>query len=162
MRPVHRQERPVRAQSDLLLPAPDPLDPAQWRSSGDVGAPGGDDAVGAVRKPARRSRKSGTSPTARSLARLRADGWLAEVVERWNPHARVRNDLFGFIDVLAIRGGEVLGVQATSRDNVAARVAKIGDHANVGAVRKAGIRLEVHGWGKMASGRWELRCVDVS
>lgn len=162
MRPVREIERRVPDDMPDLLPPADPLDPGAWSPRGDVGAPGDDDAVGAVRKPARRGRKSGPSPTARSLARLRADGWLAEVVERWNPHARVRNDLFGFIDVLAIRGGEVLGVQATSRDNVAARVAKIGDHANVGAVRKAGIRLEVHGWGKMASGRWECLVLDVS
>ena len=102
------------------------------------------------------------TPTQRTLKHLRDAGYLAEVVERWIPGANIRRDLFGFVDVLAIRDGEVLGVQATSRDNVAARIAKIAEHPNVGHVRKAGIRLEVHGWGKMASGRWELRCVDVS
>lgn len=102
------------------------------------------------------------TPTQRTLKHLRDAGYLAEVVERWIPGANIRRDLFGFVDVLAIRDGEVLGVQATSRDNVASRVSKIAEHPNVGQVRKAGIRLEVHGWGKMASGRWELRCVDVS
>jgi hypothetical protein len=102
------------------------------------------------------------SPTQRTLAKLRAEGWLAQVVERWVPQARKRIDLFGFIDVLAVRPGEVLGVQSTSRTNVAGRLAKIADHENIGAVREAGIRLEVHGWGKMASGRWECRVVDVS
>jgi len=28
-----------------------------------------------------------TSPTQRSLAWLRARGYIAQVVERWNPHA---------------------------------------------------------------------------
>ncbi len=102
------------------------------------------------------------TPTQRTLKHLRESGYLAEVVERWIPGANIRKDLFGFVDVLAVKEGEVLGVQATSRDNVASRVSKIAEHPNVGPVRKAGIRLEVHGWGKMASGRWELRCVDVS
>src|SRR3546814_2519291 len=58
------------------------------------------------------------SPTARTLAKLRADGWLAWVVEKWIPQTRKRSDLFGFIDILALRDGEVLAVQATSRSNV--------------------------------------------
>ena len=84
------------------------------------------------------------------------------MVERWNPHARVRNDLFGFIDVLAIRDNEVLGVQSTSGSNMASRVTKIGEHELVGTVRQAGIRIVVHGWRKAANGRWTLREVDCS
>ena len=103
-----------------------------------------------------------SSPTQRSLAHLRDGGWLAQVVERWNPHARVRNDLFGFIDILAIRDGQTLGVQATSGTNVAARVRKIAESEHVGAVRAAGWRLEVHGWRKNSAGRWVLRVEDVS
>lgn len=103
-----------------------------------------------------------SSPTQRSLAHLRDGGWLAQVVERWNPHARVRNDLFGFIDILAIRDGQTLAVQATSGTNVAARVRKIAEAEHVGAVRAAGWRLEVHGWRKNAAGRWVLRVEDVS
>jgi hypothetical protein len=104
-----------------------------------------------------------TSPTQRTLAHLRAAGYeLVQVVERWNPHARVRQDLFGIIDVLAVRPGEVLGVQATSGSNVAARVAKITDHPSTPFLRRAGVRLLVHGWRKSANGRWTLREVDVS
>lgn len=102
------------------------------------------------------------SPTERTLKALRADGWLAAVVEKWNPHANVRNDLFGFIDVLAVKGDVTLAVQATSRPNVAARLKKIADHENVGMVRDAGWQIEVWGWGKMKSGRYECRKVDVS
>ena len=42
-------------------------------------------------------------PTQRTLARLRQEGALeVAIVEHWNPHARIRQDLFGFIDILAI------------------------------------------------------------
>lgn len=103
------------------------------------------------------------SPTKLTLKHLRDEGWpLVEVVERWNPHAGIRQDLFGFIDVIAVRRGETLAVQTTSVDNVPARVRKIADHPNVGAVREAGWRIVVHGWVKKG-GRWQLaREVDVS
>ena len=102
------------------------------------------------------------TPTQRSLARLRADGYLAEVVERWNPHAKVRHDLFGLVDVLALRAGQVLGVQATSRSNVSARVVKLRSHANLLPVLRAGIAVQVWGWARMSSGRVELRVVDMA
>lgn len=102
------------------------------------------------------------SPAQRSLKYLRDQGYLAEIVERWIPGANIRRDLFNFIDILAIREGEVLMVQATSGDNVASRVTKIAEHEHVGAVRKAGIRILVHGWRKNAAGRWTLREVDCS
>lgn len=97
------------------------------------------------------------SPTSRSLAELRKRGYLAAVVEKFNIFAKIRQDLFGFIDILAIRRGEIVGVQATSSSNVSSRVKKITDHENVGAVRESGIRILVHGWdGK------KLREVDLS
>ena len=86
------------------------------------------------------------SPTQRTLAEMRKRGYTCEVVEHWNPHARVRKDLYGFIDVLCLGDNEVIGVQATSYSNVSARVKKIAEHENVVAVRRAGIALLVHGW----------------
>lgn len=104
---------------------------------------------------------SGT-PTARSLAYLREQGWTAAVVEHWNPHSQTRNDLFGFIDILAIRGDETLAIQTTTASNVAAHIHKIADNPYVAAVREAGWQIRVHGWEKRR-GRWQLaRDIDVS
>ncbi|MGD9996964.1 MAG: hypothetical protein AB7R77_05940 [Ilumatobacteraceae bacterium] len=104
---------------------------------------------------------SGTSPTALTLRELRADGWLAEVVERWVPGANVRRDLFGGFDVLAIKNGTTLAVQVTTSDHVAARVRKIAELPHIGTIREAGWQLEVHGWHKDGR-RWTVRKVDVS
>lgn len=102
------------------------------------------------------------TPTQLTLRKLREDGYTAEVTERWNSHAGIRQDLFGFIDVLAVRGSETLAVQATSAPNVSSRVTKIGDSPLVGAVREAGWTIRVWGWAKVG-GRWTLkRDVDVS
>jgi len=101
------------------------------------------------------------SPTQRTLAHLRAAGYpLVQVVERWNPYAKVRQDLFGIIDVVAV-GVDIVGVQATSGSNVSKRVAKLTESAALPVLRKAGVRVLVHGWRKVR-GRWRPREVDLS
>ena len=90
------------------------------------------------------------SPTELTLKMLRSDGWTAQVVERWNPHAKVRQDLFGFIDIVAFKPSEgVLGVQATSYANISARKNKILNSAKAKDwIQCAG--LYVIGWRKKA------------
>jgi hypothetical protein len=54
------------------------------------------------------------TPTQRTLETLRTHGWTAGIVEKWVP-ARgggFRLDLFGIIDVIAIRTDGTLGVQS--------------------------------------------------
>ena len=102
-----------------------------------------------------------TSPTQRSLEKLRADGWRAEVVERWIPGANIRKDLWGWVDILALRDGVTLAVQTTSAANVSARVRKITDSESVADVRKAGWAICVHGWRKVGRA-WTCREVDLS
>ncbi len=93
---------------------------------------------------------------------MRKRGYSAFVTEHWHSFTRQRRDLFGFCDVLALGDSEVIAVQTTSWANVPARIKKIADHENVGAVRKAGIRILVQGWRKGKNGRYEKREVDVS
>lgn len=101
------------------------------------------------------------SPTQRTLAEMRKRGYHCQVVEKYNSFTRTRSDLFGFIDVLCIKAGEIVGVQATSDSNVSSRVAKIACHENVDIVREAGIGILVQGWRK--KGRfWQCREVDCS
>ena len=92
------------------------------------------------------------SPTKRSLALMRERGYLCAVVERWNPYAKVRVDLFGFGDLLCLREGEIVIVQTTSGSNFAARIKKIVEHENVNMVRESGMTIVVHGWRKLKSG----------
>ncbi len=102
-----------------------------------------------------------SSPTQRTLSHLRDAGYpLVQVVERWNPFAHRRVDLFGIIDVVAV-GPDIVGVQATSASNVSARVRKITESEALPVLRRAGVRVLVHGWAKR-KGRWRLREVDLS
>jgi predicted metalloprotease len=108
------------------------------------------------------ARKKPIRCTALSLAHLRAQGYLCDVVEKRIPGCMITKDLFGFVDILAVRRGEILGVQTTSSSNMASRIAKIAEHENVGQVRESGMRLVVHGWKKRADGQHQLREADVS
>jgi hypothetical protein len=100
------------------------------------------------------------TPTERTLKYLRAQGYTAVITERWNQFAKIRQDLFGIVDVLALKPGETLAVQCTSAPNVSARVNKIADHDNTPRLREAGWRIEVHGWTKGKRGA--PRVVDCS
>jgi hypothetical protein len=76
-------------------------------------------------------KRSGLSPTQRTLRALKEQGRVSAIVEKWNPYAGppkdvagnklgrvgIRQDLFGIIDVLALdpsRG--VVGIQSTGQD----------------------------------------------
>lgn len=121
-----------------------------------------DDPLPELAAPAKRKRST-TSPTQRSLALMRERGYVAEVVERWNPHARIRQDLFGVVDIVCLGNGETVAVQATSDNggSMARRARKIAESAHLGALRRAGWRIVVQGW-KKRGGRWTVREVDCS
>ena len=90
-----------------------------------------------------------TSPTQRSLKKLRSEGWTCEITEHWNPFARIRKDLFGFIDLLAMRGDELLAVQTTSAANMSAREQKIRAlQSHALWLASPSRRIIIHGWAK--------------
>ena len=104
-----------------------------------------------------------TSPTMRTLARLRKENYdLVAITERWNPFARIRQDLFGIIDILAIHKGDTIAIQVTSYSNISARVQKITESPSIGFIRDAGWTILVEGWKKEKNGRYTSKIVDLS
>lgn len=122
------------------------------------------------------------SPTQRSLKLLRGQGYLCEVVERFNHFSNTRRDLLGFIDVLAlhekrlrIHSGAIIapgivGVQVTGGGNLAARRTKILTERRDQALRwlYCGGGIEIHDWRKVALKRggkrkvWRPRIVELT
>lgn len=90
------------------------------------------------------------TPTARTLKELKQTGYLAQVVEKWNPWAKIRQDLYGFIDVVAIKAGEswVLGIQCTMAGHSANRMQKAKASPNLAVWLACGNRFEVWGFSK--------------
>jgi hypothetical protein len=92
-----------------------------------------------------------SSPTQRSLAYAREElGWICQVVEKWNQWARVRQDLFGCIDIVAIAGDRVMGIQACAGagGDHARRRAKALAEPRLRAWLAAGALFEVWSWAK--------------
>lgn len=109
-------------------------------------------------------------PTARSLEALRAQGYTAGVVERYNHHTRQKNDLYGFGDIVACKAGEgVVIVQTTVVASMAHRVAKVRAEPRAREWLDASPhnRIEVHGWGRYKAKRggkairWKCRVAVI-
>ena len=86
------------------------------------------------------------STTKLTLDNLRQQGYIVDVVERWVPNGaggpQIRRDLFGILDLVAIRGSETLGVQTTTKANAASRARKIAQEAGLdGKPIEAYVRL---------------------
>jgi len=117
---------------------------------------------------------SKTSPTQRSLKKLRDDGYIVAVVEKWVPSGPagfkgpiITRDVWNFGDILACKVGQIGAtlVQTTSGTHVAERLEKMRSIAEVGIWIAAGNRVVVHGWRKVGDvGKrkvWECREVNV-
>ena len=105
-----------------------------------------------------------TSPTQRTLAHCRKAQWTAQVVEKWNPHARIRQDLFGCIDIVVLHGG-ILGIQACAGSSHSARTKKALAEPRLKTWVLSGGMFEVWSWAKRGprgkAKRWTLRRTSV-
>lgn len=108
--------------------------------------------------------KSRVSPTQRSLKYLREQGYHVGVVEHWNGYVGIRQDLFGFADLIAVKEGcPIMAVQTTSYSNTSARVKKIRSIPESEVWLKAGGVISIHGWKSEPHGKvkkWSVRVID--
>lgn len=111
-----------------------------------------------------------TSPSQRSLAFLRSQGWTCAIVEHWNAHIMRRQDLYGFGDVLCCRAGSGIMIVQTTSDqssgNSSARRHKIIAEPRAKAWLEAGARISIHAWAKRGErGKrklWTCREVEIT
>lgn len=98
----------------------------------------------------------------RSMRLMREREFTVDIVERWNPWGRVKNDLFGVIDLVAIKPGLILGVQSTTKGQVGPHLKKILAEPRALMWLRAGAELWVHGWYKEVRGaRQYWMCKEV-
>jgi hypothetical protein len=91
----------------------------------------------------------GVSPTARTMERLRSEGWTTDKVEQRLPIPGrfVTRDMGGFADGIAWkRDSGILAWQATSGSNVAAHVTKVQDSVKLREWLLAGAQFQIWGW----------------
>lgn len=112
------------------------------------------------------------TPAKRSLDWCKQNRYVAQVVERWNPFARIRQDLFGFIDIVAITEWNegILGIQATVTDKTSARLNKILNNKDLKETLRVWLsaknKFQIHGWAKRGPrGKrklWELKRIPIT
>lgn len=105
-----------------------------------------------------------TSPLQRTMKMMREQGYMAEKVEFWNCFSKTRHDLFGIIDVLAVKDETTLGIQVTSYANVNARKKKAEESETLWIWLTGGVRrFVIHGWRKPAGKRrtWSVREIEI-
>ena len=100
------------------------------------------------------------SPTQRTLTQLKHEGFFCRVVEKWNPYARIRQDLWG-ADIIALRqGSPTILIQCTTQSNAAARIHKVCAIPEVAVWVGNGGIFQVWGWRKIKRGNRHLWEVD--
>ena len=98
--------------------------------------------------------KRGMSPTQRTIRELKDRGCIVGIVERFNRHAGpfgIRQDLFGFIDAIALdtsRG--IVGIQCCAGSGHAQHKSKIVEDCNEAAFEwlRCGGKIELWSWSK--------------
>jgi len=84
-------------------------------------------------------------------------GYKCTVVESYNSFTRRKKDLFGIFDVLAVGNEETVGIQITSKSNMAARMRKIQESEYLPEIIRSGWRIVVIGWFKKPNGRYDYK-----
>ena len=103
------------------------------------------------------------SPTQRARAFCKAQGWTSQIVERFNIYAKVRQDLFGCLDLVVLdgQGGGPLGVQVCAGASHAARRTKMLAEPRLLEWLRSPARAEIWSYSRRGAARkrklWTLR-----
>jgi len=110
-----------------------------------------------------------TSATQRTIRALKSQGRKCAIVEKWNPHVNIRQDLFRIIDILALdpeRG--VIGIQTgTQRASHFRKITEDEAQNTIDWLETPGTVLELYTWRKVKvkrggkAVRWEPRIEEI-
>ncbi len=109
------------------------------------------------------------TPTQRTIRELRQNGIKCAIVEKWNAHIKIRQDMFGIIDIIALDPEKgVIGVQSTG-SAFSQHIRKLQDEKaqeTLDWLQTPGTSLELWGWRKIKRTRggrqmiWQPRVGD--
>lgn len=98
-----------------------------------------------------------SSPSARAKKEYKCRGCSVYVTEKWNAFAGVRQDAFGFGDLLVICEPDIVLVQVTSGDNHLARKKKILSIPESFKWLNSGGKIVVMSFTKEKNGRYSMK-----
>ena len=92
------------------------------------------------------------SPLQRSKKLMESLGATVAIVEKWNQFARIRQDLFGIIDLLGVNNDVTWAVQVTTLGHMKDHRDKMQASPMLAKLKEAGWLVELHGWRKLRTG----------
>lgn len=107
----------------------------------------------------------------RTIRALRNQGAICDIAEKWNPHVGphgVRQDLFGFIDLIVLSPNTIKGVQCCSGSAYGKHLTKILDNEVAPEWLKSGGKIEIWAWRKVKKKRggklmlWQPRIKEIT
>lgn len=107
--------------------------------------------------------KKGKRTKQRSMEYMREEGGIVANTEHWNPFARLRQDLFGFIDCVWLLDGRIIGVQVVNT-KLLEHIDKIKENSASRAWMHCGGLIQIHNWkqrGPKGKKKWELQIINV-
>jgi len=120
--------------------------------------------------PKRRARR-GLSSVQRTIRALRNQGAICDIAEKWNPHVGpygIRQDLFGFIDLVVLSPNGIVGVQCCSGSSFGEHLRKILDNEFAPEWLRSGGKIEIWAWRKVKKKRggklmlWQPRIREIT
>lgn len=100
-----------------------------------------------------KKRKKKITPMQRTLSLLRDRGWTCAKTETWNPFAGIRQDLFGFLDVLCLGDYDdkpsIIGVQVGTGDDRMKHLRKMEDEPRFHQFKRCGGIMLLISWRKL-------------
>ena len=112
-----------------------------------------------------------SSNTQRTLKALKEEGRVCGIVERWIPQARLRIDLFNFIDIISLCPEyEIITAVQSCGSDFKAHIDKILNQCRDDAILwlKCNGRIQVYGWRKLKlkrggkAMRWRPRIKEIT
>jgi len=122
-------------------------------------------ALSITEQPPKRKRRKKLGPSAlqRSMDILRQEGYTVDKAEHWNAFARIRKDLFGFIDVMAVGHCEIVAVQVT-KGMLPGHIEKLCKLKTAVKWLEVGGKIVIHHWreiGPKGKKYWDLEVIKV-
>ena len=142
----------------VIPPLPEIQEPAEQLSLMDTSEPLNE-------KPEKKKAKRAVQ---RSMEALRDDGYLVGKTEHWNPWVPpngLLQDLFGFIDLVAIRVGEKITAVQVTKEHVPEHIEKIQANKAAKVWLECGGRIVIHHWrelGPKGEKKWRMEVIEVT
>lgn len=93
-----------------------------------------------------------SSTIARSIKILKSEGFHCGITEKYNSFVKIKNDLFGFADLVAFKKdlkNIVLAINATTNSNLSNHIKKYSENKILKDWIECGHRFEIWCWSKM-------------